>query len=170
MDNVRYALEVAKASLIIDYPFLGYISARMSFEANADTIRFSVTPQGDVLYNRDFLAERVLPYTDWKLYLEAMLAHEVLHIAFQHYAIDTKSADVRAMNLAKDLEVNNALIYGLGFCDKLKNEGFKKHARKIWREELNPALLKPVCLLGYCPNNDGVFSIDDTHIYRRSSC
>lgn len=73
MDKVRHALEVAKTSLIIDYPFLGYISARMSFEENPDAIRFSVNPRGDVLYNRKFLQERVLKYTDGQLYLEASL-------------------------------------------------------------------------------------------------
>lgn len=165
MDKVRHALEVAKTSLIIDYPFLGYISARMSFEENPDAIRFSVNPRGDVLYNRKFLQERVLKYTDGQLYLEAMLAHEVLHMAFQHYAIDCNSADVRAMNLAKDLEVNNALVYGLGLRKKLEAEAFEHHPLKMRTEKIDLSQLNPVSLLGCCPDENGKFFINNTAVY-----
>ena len=164
MDEVRHALEVAKTSLIIDYPFLGYISARMSFEENPDVIRFSVNPRGNVLYNRKFLQERVLKYTDGRLYLEAMLAHEVLHMAFQHFAIDCNSADARAMNLAKDLEVNNALVYGLGLKRKLETEAFERHPLKIQTEQLDLSELNPVPLLGCCPDENGIFFINYTPI------
>lgn len=69
------------------------------------------------------------------------------------------------MNLAKDLEVNNALVYGLGLRKKLEAEAFEHHPLKMRTEKLDLSQLNPVSLLGCCPDENGDFLINDVSVH-----
>jgi len=154
-------LELSKTKLIVRYPFLGYISTRMSFSEDDKVSKFSINPKGEVRFNRWFLENRVLVRKDDELLL-AMLAHEVMHIAFMHFDIDETKANAQLLNLAKDLEVNDTILHNLNIfgvdLDSRTNFYPSVCNHSIDTTSISPEYVRP---LGFAPLPNGLFTFND---------
>ena len=104
MKNDETKLEIAKAILLMRFPFFGYIVSRLNISRNDSVGTFAIDSHCNVSYNNNFLQQ--LSDTN----LLAVLAHEALHAVFMHFTHFSKDINHTIMNLATDIEINDILV------------------------------------------------------------
>ena len=104
MEAHKLRLETAKASLFVNFPFFGYIVARLNISENSGIHTLCIDSRCNVQYNKDFVGKM----SDANLL--AVLAHEALHAVFLHTIDFSENIDPEVMNFAADLEVNDIIV------------------------------------------------------------
>lgn len=104
MEAHKLRLETAKASLFVNFPFFGYIVARLNISENSGIPTLCIDSRCNVQYNKDFVGKM----SDANLL--AVLAHEALHAVFLHTIDFYENIDPEVMNFAADLEVNDIIV------------------------------------------------------------
>ena len=104
MEEYELRLEVAKAMLLMRFPFFGYIVSRLNISRDDKVGTFAIDERCNVFYNRKFLQK----LSDENLL--TVLAHEALHAVFLHFTHFSKSINHSIMNLAADIEINDILV------------------------------------------------------------
>lgn len=104
MNNTETKLEIAKAMLLMRFPFFGYIVSRLNISRDDKVGTFAIDSHCNVSYNHKFL--QLLSDEN----LLAVLAHEALHAVFMHFTHFSKDINHTIMNLAMDIEINDILV------------------------------------------------------------
>lgn len=103
MEAHKLRLETAKAGLFVNFPFFGYIVARLNISENSGIHTLCIDSRCNVQYNKDFVGKMS------EANLLAVLAHEALHAVFLHTINFSENIDPEVMNFAADLEVNDII-------------------------------------------------------------
>ena len=91
-----------KVLLQKENPFFAYILSHLRIHKSKDVPTMGVNAKGDLYYNEDFVKSLSLPE------LKGVLAHETLHVVFEHMIIRGQREPM-IWNIAADLVVNKVL-------------------------------------------------------------
>lgn len=99
----RGLIAKAKFRMYKEQPFFSYILDSLAIEENPQVSTMGVTPKLQLLYAPQFVEGLKLEE------LIGVLAHEVLHVAYNHIG-RVKSRNSRIWNVAADVVINNILL------------------------------------------------------------
>lgn len=103
MSNVPSRLTKAKAQLVIHHPFFASILLRRELKPREDIPTMGVNKRGDMFYNPKWVETLT---TQQGVFV---LAHEVMHVALQHFA-RTGGRNAAKANKAQDCVINETLV------------------------------------------------------------
>ena len=102
---------IARVGLLLHHPFFGNLATRLIIKEGGEWCKTAATEGKHIFFNRDFFEKLSVPH------IQFVLAHEILHNAFDH--MGRRSGRLpRLFNFAADYCVNGQLIRdNIGDCD-----------------------------------------------------
>ena len=102
-DPIVEKIVVARVRLLIRHPFFGNLATRMKLIDATDWCATAATDFRNLFYNRDFFDK--MSESD----IEFVIAHEVLHVVFDHFN-RRDDRDPQLWNIAADYCINGILV------------------------------------------------------------
>lgn len=103
LDPVIDKIITARVGLLLRQPFFGNLATRLIIKENNEWCKTAATDGRHIWFNREFFAK--MPIKE----IEFVVAHEVLHNAFQHMS-RREHRDAKIYNIAADYCVNGQLV------------------------------------------------------------
>ena len=103
LDKILDNIIMARVGLLLRHPFFGNLAARLIIKEGGEWCKTAATEGKHIFFNREFFAKLTVKH------IEFVLAHEILHNAFDHMG-RRESRHPKLFNFAADYCVNGQIV------------------------------------------------------------